>query len=62
MIRKLRIRLILITMTAVLLVLMILIGGINIFNYRQVVSESDDILAFLMKKSAYKFNKQGDNI
>ena len=49
MIRKLRIRLILITMTAVLLVLMILIGGINIFNYRQVVSESDDILAFLMK-------------
>ena len=49
MIRKLRIRLILITMTAVLLVLIILMGGINIFNYQKVVSESDDILQFLME-------------
>ena len=49
MIRKLRIRLILTTMLAVLLVLIVLIGGINIFNYRQVVSESDDILGYLMK-------------
>ena len=49
MIRKLRIRLILITMLAVLLVLIILIGGINIFNYRQVISESDDILQLLMR-------------
>ena len=49
MIRKLRIRLILTTMLAVLLVLVILMGGINIFNYRQVVDESDDILEFLMK-------------
>ena len=49
MIRKLRIRLILTSMLAVLLVLVILMGGINIFNYRQVVEESDDILEFLMK-------------
>ena len=49
MIRKLRIRLILTTMLAVLLVLVILMGGINIFNYRQVVDESDDILEYLMK-------------
>ncbi len=48
MIRKLRIRLILITMAAVLLVMIILIGGINISNYRQVVSESDEILDLLM--------------
>ena len=48
MIRKLRIRLILITMAAVLLVMIILIGGINVSNYRQVVSESDDILELLM--------------
>ncbi|MBR5057277.1 MAG: two-component sensor histidine kinase, partial [Clostridiales bacterium] len=48
MIRKLRIRLILISMMAVLLVMIILIGGINISNYRQVVSESDDILELLM--------------
>ncbi len=44
MIRKLRIRLILTTMLAVLLVLVILMGGINIFNYRQVGDESYDIL------------------
>ena len=49
MIRKLRMRLILLTMLAVLLVMVILIGGINISNYRQVVSESDDILELLMR-------------
>ena len=48
MIRKLRIRLILTTMLAVLLVLLILMGGINLFNYRQVISESDEILSLLM--------------
>ena len=47
MIRKLRIRLILTTMLAVLLVLIVLMGGINLFNYRQVISESDDILSLL---------------
>lgn len=49
MIRKLRIRLILTTMLAVLLVLLVLMGGINLFNYRQVISESDDILSLLME-------------
>ena len=49
MIRKLRMRLILLTMLAVLLVMVILIGGINVSNYRQVVSESDDILELLMR-------------
>ena len=42
-------RLILLTMLAVLLVMVILIGGINVSNYRQVVSESDDILELLMR-------------
>lgn len=49
MIRKLRIRLILLTMLAVLLVMVILIGGINFSNYRQIVMESDDILELLMR-------------
>ena len=49
MIRKLRIRFILTSMLAVLLVLIILMGGINIFNYRQVISESDDILSLLQE-------------
>ena len=49
MIRKLRIRLILISMVAVFLVLVVMIGGINVSNYRQVVSESDTILEILME-------------
>ena len=49
MIRKLRIRLILISMVAVFLVLVVMIGGINVSNFRQVVSESDDILEMLME-------------
>ena len=58
MIRKLRMRLILLTMLAVLLVMVILIGGINVSNYRQVVSESDDILELLMRNGG-TFDEHG---
>ena len=58
MIRKLRMRLILLTMLAVLLVMVILIGGINVSNYRQVVSESDDILEILMRNGG-AFDEHG---
>ena len=58
MIRKLRMRLILLTMLAVLLVMVILIGGINFSNYRQVVSESDDILEILMRNGG-AFDEHG---
>ncbi|MBR4009595.1 MAG: GHKL domain-containing protein [Clostridiales bacterium] len=58
MIRKLRKRLILLTMLAVLLVMVILIGGINVSNYRQVVSESDDILEILMRNGG-TFDEHG---
>ena len=62
MIRKLRIRLTLITMTAVFLVLLILIGLINLSNYRQVVSESDDILTLLMENGgAFSEFQNGPN-
>ena len=49
MIKKLRIRFIIITMAAVLLVLLILMGGINLSNYRQVVSYGDATLSKLMR-------------
>lgn len=58
MIRKLRIRLILTTMLAVLLVLLILMGGINLFNYRQVISESDEILSLLMENGGAFLNEK----
>ena len=48
MIKKLRTRFILTAILSVLIVLTVLIGGINLFNYRQVVSDSDDVLQLLM--------------
>ena len=47
MIRKLRLRFALTAMLSVLAVLVVLVGGINIFNYRKVVSDSDTLLAML---------------
>lgn len=49
MIRKLRFRLILTTMIAVFLVLMVLMGGINLSNYRKVVADGDAVLEILMQ-------------
>ena len=49
MIKKLRTRFILTAILSVFIVLTVLIGGINLFNYRQVVSESDKVLSFLME-------------
>ncbi|MBR2750715.1 MAG: HAMP domain-containing histidine kinase [Clostridiales bacterium] len=49
MIRKLRIRLIIVTMAAVLLVLLILMGGINLSNYRQIVNDGDATLTRLLR-------------
>lgn len=47
MIKKLRRKFILVSMLAVTMVLVLLIGGINIFNYRLVVRNADGILAML---------------
>ncbi len=47
MIRKLQKRFIALTMSALLLVLVIIIGSINIANYRSVVKEADNILGYL---------------
>ena len=47
MIKKLRMRFALTAICSVLLVLVILVGGINIFNYRKVVSDGDEVLQML---------------
>ena len=47
MIRKLQKRFIALTMSALLLVLVVIIGSINIANYRSVVKEADHILSYL---------------
>ena len=47
MIKTLRIRFILTAIASVFLVLAVLVGGINVFNYRKVVSDSDDLLKIL---------------
>lgn len=47
MIDKLRIRFVITAILSVLAVLAVLIGGINIFNYRNVVSDADEVLGIL---------------
>ena len=49
MIRKLRIKLILVSMCSLMAVLGLILGGINFLYYREVVSDSDDTLEFLME-------------
>ncbi len=47
MIKKLRLKFILVSMLAVTIVMVMLIGVINIMNYRSVVNSDDRILAML---------------
>ena len=47
MIQKMRIRFVILTMTALLAVLLLILGGINIANYRGIVSDADRFLSDL---------------
>ncbi len=47
MFKKLRLRFIALTMLSLLLVLLVILGGINLVNYRNVVQQADDVLAVL---------------
>ena len=47
MIRKLRLKFIFVSMLSVTIVMVLLIGVINIMNYRSVVNSADRILAML---------------
>ena len=57
MIRKLRIKLILVSMCSLMAVLGLILGGINFLYYREVVSDADDTLEFLMENGG-TFPKQ----
>ena len=49
MIRKLRFQFILIALSAVFLVLLVLVGGINLLNYREILTDSDQVLEILFQ-------------
>ena len=64
MIRKLRIRFVLTSMLAVLLVLVIIMGAINFLNYRAVMKDADRVLALLQEGGgsfdAFSFRPEDD--
>ena len=47
MFKKLRLRFVALTMISLLLVLLVILGGINLVNHRNVVRQADDVLAVL---------------
>lgn len=49
MIRKIKIKFIILSMTALFVLLSLIVTGMNVVNYNAVVKESDDILAVLSK-------------
>lgn len=49
MIRKLRMKLILVSMLSLLLVLAVILGIVGVLNYRKIVSEADSVLAILQE-------------
>lgn len=55
MIRKLRIKLILVSMCSLMAVLGLILGGINFLYYREVVSDSDDTLELGLSSKVCKF-------
>ncbi len=61
MIKKLRRKFILAAMLSLLIVLGLLIGIINVLNYRSVIAEADDALLFVSEPDAIKIPMQPDN-
>lgn len=47
MIQKLRVRFVAASMLSLLLVLLIILGGLNIFNYQSILSDVDSVLGLL---------------
>ena len=48
MIRKLRARLIMVSMLSLMIVLTLILGGVNVLNYRGIVADADSVLRLLM--------------
>lgn len=59
MIRRLRIKLLAISMLSLLLVLLLIMGGVNVVNYRHVIEEADSTLDILAQNGG-RFPKKTD--
>ena len=59
MIRKLRIKLIAVSMLSLLLVLLLIMGAVNIVNYQEILTEADGILTILSDNGG-TFPKRGE--
>ena len=59
MLKKLKIKFILATELSLLIVITIIVGAINIFNYRSVISDADDTLQLIMDNKGRFPNKPG---
>lgn len=53
MIRKLRAKLIMVSMLSLLIVLVAIVGGINVINYRGIVDDADSVLALLVQTGGH---------
>lgn len=60
MIKKLRVRFVAASMLSLLLVLSVILGGLNIFNYRSIVSDIDSVLALLRESGGALPEALGD--
>lgn len=60
MIRKLRVRFVAASMLSLLLVLSVILGGLNIFNYRSIVSDIDSVLSLLRESGGALPEALGD--
>lgn len=61
MIKKLKLKFILLSLTALFVLLAVIVTGMNVINYRSVVSEADDILALLSGNKG-KFPDENSNV
>ena len=63
MIRRLKIKFIILSMTSLLVLLAVIVAGMNVVNYHSVVKEADDVLAILSKNKGNfpEFDKMKDN-
>ena len=60
MIKKLQVKLVVLSMSALLLTMILIIGGINIVNYRGILGEADTLLAYLAEnKGNFPMNPAG---
>ncbi|MCR5522779.1 MAG: HAMP domain-containing histidine kinase [Clostridia bacterium] len=62
MIKKLKKRFVLLSVGSIFLLLAVIVTGINTLNYRTVVRQADDTLAYLTENSGETFNPDGNSV